>query len=154
MKINGKLGELLYGFALAASLVGARMLLTGFLLGADWNFGVHVLRVLYFLLSFLGTLGLLVATFTFWSNRAIFKKIGLVSSVETLLFASVLAFAFLFDRHRDYSPMIVGLSRSLSISVSSIAWFAIPVATSLIGTYASLLRIKELSKSEVTPWPR
>jgi hypothetical protein len=139
MNLMGKLGLASYGIALAGSLIGALMLFTGFLLGADWNYGVHRLMVAYFVLSALGTIGLITATLTFISERPIFTRVSLVSNIETLLFASVLALGFLFDSHRDYTRMIVGVSRSASISISSIAWFVIPVVTSAIGTYAAFL---------------
>jgi hypothetical protein len=110
--------------------------------------------VAYLSFSVSGTVGLLLATLTFWSQRPLFNKIGLFSNFETLIFASTLAIGFLFDKHRDYSPMIVGVSRSMSIAISSVAWFVIPVGTSAIGSTVSLLRTKALRKSEVTPWPR
>jgi hypothetical protein len=152
MNLTGKFGSLVYGFALVGSLTGALMLLTGFLLAANWDYGVHVLMVAYFVLSTLGTLGLLIATLTFWSRQPLFNKIGLYGNIETLFFSSALAAGLLFDKHPDNSPMIVGISRSMSIFVPSVAWSVIPVATSMVGTSVSYLRTRALRISEVTPW--
>ena len=152
MNLTGKFGTFAYGLTLVGSLTGAAMLLSGFLLAIDWDYGVHSLMAAYFLISILGTLGLLVATSTFWSKRPIFNKIGLYSNLETLLFASSLAAALFFDRHRDNSGMVVGISHSISVGISLAAWLVIPVVTSLVGTCTSFLRTRALRTSEVIPW--
>jgi len=142
MKSVSKLALSLYGLALVASLTGASMLLSGFLIAADWNFGVHVAMVAYFLVSSLGTLGLFVATAFFWSSNSVVIRVGLISNIETLVFSSLLAIAILLDKHVDPSPegMLVGLSRSISFGVSVSTWVAVPVLASLLGTCASLWR--------------
>jgi hypothetical protein len=152
MSLATKIGTILYGSALLISLGGALTLLTGFLLAADWNVGIHSLMVVYFVLSSLGTLGLIVATLMFWSKRRVLIKIALASNIETFLFASLLTTGFLLDHHRDYSPMIVGFSRSTSFSISTVAWFAIPVVASFVGTCSSIVRTREIQETEVTPW--
>lgn len=140
MKSVSKLALSLYGLALLASLAGASMLLSAFLIAADWNFGVHAAMVAYFLVSSLGTLGLLVAALFFWSSNPVVIRVGLISNIETLIFSSLLAVALLLDKHVDPEGMLVGLSNSISVGVSVTTWLAVPVLASLLGTCASLWR--------------
>ncbi len=154
MKSVSKLALSLYGLALLASLAGASMLLSAFLIAANWNYGIHALMVAYFLVSSLGTFGLLIATLFFWSNNAVVISVGLISNVETLIFSSLLAAATVLDKHVDPSPMSVGLSRSVSIGISLVTWLAVPISAGLVGTLASLWRSRNSGISEEILMPQ